>query len=152
MLYAQQCDSNNGNLYANLLFNFFPLQLCFGCECERRWLTDPTCAVVCDIARRVAWYIQARAWREGHQLAMNLVAERIRASREPVLTVLVNRGIATPSSYYEPYRMHIIRLTMGFEELTSLSWGGNCWSSCRTRYRSPALFTYGTLSSGICEK
>jgi hypothetical protein len=35
---------------------------------------------------------------------------------------------------------------------TSLSWGGSWWSSCRTRYRSPTEFTYGTLSSGSAEK
>ena len=35
---------------------------------------------------------------------------------------------------------------------TSLSWGGSWCSSCRTRYRSPTEFTYGTLSSGSAEK
>lgn len=39
-----------------------------------------------------------------------------------------------------------------FNFITSLSCGGNCWRSCLTRYRSPTLFTYGTLSSGIVEK
>lgn len=37
-------------------------------------------------------------------------------------------------------------------KLTSLSCGGSCWSSCLTRYRSPTLFTYGTLFSGIVAK
>lgn len=32
---------------------------------------------------------------------------------------------------------------------TSLSWAGSWCKSCLIRYRSPGLFTYGTLSSGI---
>lgn len=39
-----------------------------------------------------------------------------------------------------------------FDIPTSLSCGGNCCKSCFTRYRSPTLFTYGILSSGIAEK
>lgn len=44
------------------------------------------------------------------------------------------------------------KLSKKKKKITSLSCGGSCWRSCFTRYRSPTLLTYGTLSSGTAEK